>query len=374
MSAAEKARILAIDVGAGTTDVLLTQPGEPLENAVKLVVPSRTRVVAAEIDEATARGRAVAFDGPTMGGGACAAAMKRHVAAGLPFLATPEAALTFADDLERVRADGVTVVPEIEIIPRLGALSQSSVVIRSGDLGLATFAQALTLLGVDASCVDAVAIAAQDHGFSPSRSNRVVRFALWEAAIAARRHLNELFYAPAEIPADLTRLQAVARQAQSLAHGMPVLVADTGPAALYGALPNNIDNAVLVNIGNGHTFCVVALERRFTGVFEHHTSCLTRDRLEEYLRRFLKGRLTTEEVLADGGHGAMLDSGAVASVTELPILVTGPRRELLRGTTLAAEFAAPHGDMMLTGCFGLRRAVLDRFGAQLPPSERPSHQ
>ena len=61
-------------------------------------------------------------------------------------------------------------------------------------------------------------------------------------------------------------------------------------------------------------------------------------------------------------------------LTELPILVTGPRRELLRGTTLAAEFAAPHGDMMLTGCFGLRRAVLDRFGAQLPPSERPSHQ
>ncbi len=40
--------------------------------------------------------------------------------------------------------------------------------------------------------------------------------------------------------------------------------------------------------------------------------------------------------------------------------MTGPRRELLAGGGLPAEFAAPHGDMMLTGCFGLLRALRER--------------
>ena len=44
----------------------------------------------------------------------------------------------------------------------------------------------------------------------------------------------------------------------------------------------------------------------------------------------------------------------------LPLIVTGPRRELLAGSELPLEFAAPHGDMMLTGCFGLLRALRER--------------
>ena len=44
----------------------------------------------------------------------------------------------------------------------------------------------------------------------------------------------------------------------------------------------------------------------------------------------------------------------------MPLIVTGPRRELFAGSSQPAEFAAPHGDMMLTGCFGLLRALQDR--------------
>jgi hypothetical protein len=33
---------------------------------------------------------------------------------------------------------------------------------------------------------------------------------------------------------------------------------------------------------------------------------------------------------------------------------------MLRATGLALEFAAPHGDMMLTGCYGLLRAARER--------------
>ena len=52
--------------------------------------------------------------------------------------------------------------------------------------------------------------------------------------------------------------------------------------------------------------------------------------------------------------------GAGAGAKAAPIVVTGPRRDLLRGSGLAAEFAAPHGDMMLTGCYGLLRALRER--------------
>jgi uncharacterized protein (DUF1786 family) len=357
------ARVLAMDVGAGTTDILLTRPGQPLENAVKLVVPSRTQVVAAQIDQATARGQAIVFYGPTMGGGACAAAARRHLAAGLPLLATEEAALTFSDNLVRVQESGVTLVDESELTARLGALPQGSVVLRSGDVPPEALGASLALLGADRE-FDAVAVAVQDHGFSPYESNRAVRFALWEAAVTEKRRLAELFFTPAEIPARLTRLRAAARQAEQLAAGAPVLAADTGPAALYGALPAGDDDAVLVNIGNGHTFCVVALDGRLVGVYEHHTGLLTRERLEHDLRRFLAGTLDGAEVLADGGHGAVMAPAAAArAALPLPILVTGPRRALLEGSSLPYEFAAPHGDMMLTGCFGLLRAVRERFSA-----------
>ena len=46
MTPAAQAGVLAVDVGAGTSDILVTRPGQPLENAVKLVVPSATQVAA----------------------------------------------------------------------------------------------------------------------------------------------------------------------------------------------------------------------------------------------------------------------------------------------------------------------------------------
>ncbi len=362
LGAGSGARILAVDVGTGTADILLTLPGEPLENAVKLVVPSRTQVVGAQIAAATRRQQTVLLSGPTMGGGACGAAMKRHLAAGLAFVATEEAALTFADDLDKVRALGARIVGEEALAGLAARMPDESVArVRSGDLDPGALRDALDLLGAD-PCFDAVAIAVQDHGFSPHSSNRVFRFAFWEAALRERRPIGGLFYDAADAPADFTRLRAAAALATELAGDGPALVADTGPAALYGALPDGVTDAVLVNVGNGHTICVVTLGGRLAGVFEHHTSALDGPRLEDYLHRFLAGRLDNDEVRNEGGHGAVMAS-AVRSVdlAGLPVYATGPRRSLLAGSTLPLRYAAPHGDMMLTGCFGLLRALHDRY-------------
>ena len=114
-----------------------------------------------------------------------------------------------------------------------------------------------------------------------------------------------------------------------------------------------------MNVGNGHTIAVVARERRLAGVFEHHTGALDGAGLATRLRRFLAGSLGNDEVRNDGGHGCVL----AAPVPEgLPLIVTGPRRGMLSGSSLPLQFAAPHGDMMLTGCFGLLRAVRERQG------------
>ncbi len=361
-SAAQPAGVLAIDVGAGTSDILLTRPGQPLENAVKLVVPSATQVAGARIAAATARGQTVVFRGPVMGGGAVTMAMKAHLAAGHAFVATESAAASFADDLDRVRALGARVVGEgaaDEVLRRMPA--DAAVEVFSGDLDAAALTQALRLLGVEPA-FSAVALAVQDHGYAPGSSNRVLRFSLWEQAVAERRPIGDLFYEAAAVPPALTRLRAAADAAAALAGGVPTLVADTGPAALYGALPDGVGDAVLVNVGNGHTVCLLAREGRVAGVFEHHTSCLDGPGLELRLRRWLAGDLTSEEVRADHGHGAVLASGAAGDdPSQLPLIVTGPRRDLLDGSGLPAEFAAPHGDMMLTGCFGLLRALVERL-------------
>ena len=60
---------------------------------------------------------------------------------------------------------------------------------------------------------------------------------------------------------------------------------DTGAAGIWGALedPRVAERAergaILVNIGNMHTFAVLLRGRRMLGLFEHHTHLLTTGRL-----------------------------------------------------------------------------------------------
>src|SRR5512138_832636 len=99
--------LLAIDVGAGTQDILLYREDIPLEGSTKMVLPSQTIIVGGRIEQARAKGKDIFLRGPTMGGGASTAAIRWHLAAGLKVYATPLAAATINDNLERVKALGV---------------------------------------------------------------------------------------------------------------------------------------------------------------------------------------------------------------------------------------------------------------------------
>lgn len=340
------APVLCLDVGMGTNDLLLWQPGERGENQIHLVLPSTTRVLAGEIARVTRQGRGLVLRGELMGGGPSAKAVRRHLEAGLPVYAEPAAAQTLDDDLDEVRALGITLVDESEAAILVGRGNAEA---RMGDLRLRELLDGLEKLG--APRPEALAVAAQDHGQAPAGvSDRVFRFRVWATLLERSRRLADLFYLPQEVPRELTRLQAVTR----LVGGrLPLVVADTGPAALWGAyLAAKSSRVLAVNYGNGHTLASLVEEERLSGLFEHHTDRLSPAGAEAYLRRFAAGELTGEEVFRDGGHGALAVDRPF-SLEEVEVSVTGPGRERFREIGLKQQEASIHGDMMITGCWGL---------------------
>lgn len=340
-------RVLAVDVGMGTSDILLHDDSRRGENQTHLIVPSATQVVAAEIRAATARGADVVFRGGLMGGGPNTSAAREHLGAGLSFYAEPSAARTFSDDLAEVEAMGVAIVEEDEAaaLERRGATS-----VRGGDVRLDDLERALRLLG-ETTPVDGLAVAVQDHGEAPGGvSDRVFRFQKLVEALGRSRRLRDQFYAAGTVPAHFTRLRSAALCVAR--PGIPVVVGDTGPSALWGAALTSSEPCVVINYGNGHTLMAVVRDERLDGLFEHHTGRLDRERMADYIDRFLAGALASEEVLADGGHGC-LPVDTPVEPGSLRVLVTGPNRGRFLGLTEREVEASIHGDMMLTGCYGL---------------------
>ena len=107
-------RILAVDVGTGTQDILLFESGKTIENCFKMVMPSPTVIVAERIKRATERGQPILLTGVTMGGGPCHWAARDHALAGFAVAVTPQAARTFDDDLTMVEQMGFEILDDAE--------------------------------------------------------------------------------------------------------------------------------------------------------------------------------------------------------------------------------------------------------------------
>ncbi len=64
----EQKDTLVVDVGSGPQDVLVYQAGNNIENCPKLVMPSRTQLVAGQIRRSTQQGYSIYLYGHVMGG------------------------------------------------------------------------------------------------------------------------------------------------------------------------------------------------------------------------------------------------------------------------------------------------------------------
>src|SRR5438552_2087106 len=342
-------RILCIDVGTGTQDILLFDSSQEIENNIQLVMPSPTEIVARRVRVATAAGHTLLLTGVTMGGGPGAWAVEDHIKAGLPVYATPDAGRTFDDDLERVIDMGVEIVSEDELDAmwvRLNPLVATLIAMR--DVDLPAIDSALEAFDEPAE-YDALAVAVFDHGAAPpGYSDRRFRFDYisrqmqdWGAEPVDRA--LAAFAAPAaDVHPDLTRLLAVAATiADSTRSHLPLLLMDTGPAALLGALGDPIvrraadDNALFVNVGNFHTLAFHIVGGRIRALFEHHTGLVDGPKVVRLLEQLACSTLSNAEVFDDSGHGALSLppnpnlQDAPSAVTMCA--VTGPRRSMLEG-------------------------------------------
>ena len=297
-------------------------------------MPSATQVAGARIAAATARGQTVVFRGPVMGGGAVTQAMKAHLAAGHAFVATESAAASFADDLDKVRALGARVVGDgaaDEVLRRLPAGAAAEVA--SGDLDAAALAEALRLLGVEPAFA-AVAVAVQDHGYAPGGSNRVLRFSLLGAAVEERRPIGDLFYDAAAVPPELTRLRAAAdaaggprrRRAGARGRHRPC-------GALRGACRPASTTPCWSTSATATPSACSPSRAAWPACSSTTRRASTARASSGACAAGWPATCTSDEVRADHGHGAVLAAGA-ADRLGLPLIVTGPRRELLAGSEL----------------------------------------
>lgn len=334
---AEPETFLIIDVGTGTQDILVYRKEEPVERSLKMVLPSPTVIKAGEIRKATEAKRPVFLDGYTMGGGPIARSIRAHLQAGYRAYATEEAAKTFHDNLEKVQSMGIEIV---DSDPGGDVIS-----VDTTDYMEAELRGVFTSFGIPYPKQKAFAI--QDHGFSPDVSNRIFRFKLIRESLEnGNWHVDTMVNDPPR--SEMTRMRSLISQVPGS------LVIDTGPAALLGMLcdpwvrSKTSDGILLVNAGNGHTLSATIHEETICGLFEHHTFTLTPEKLNLYLKKLRLGTLTDEEIFASGGHGAVVRESLETDM----IAVTGPNRRMLLPR---AYQAAPFGDMMLTGCFGVLR-------------------
>lgn len=337
-------KFLAIDVGMGTQDILLYDCTKSIENCCKMVLPSQTQIIAKRIADCTRSKKDIVLVGETMGGGPSSTAVWRHIKADLGVFATERAALTLNDDLEKVRRAGVQIVSEQE------ASGLKAERIEMCDVDRPAINKMLALFGIEMP--DRFAVAVQDHGYSPDHSNRIFRFDHFRDLMENEATLDTFVYR-GNIPHRFTRMKAVERTLPG------ALLMDTGAAAIRGALldENAISPYIVVNIGNGHTLAWVLDGNRLIALFEHHTHDMTAGKIDDHLKRLCSGTLDFKEVFDDGGHGCFVKE-AVGFENIGSILVTGPRRSIMRDSQLKVHFAAPFGDMMLTGCFGLMDAYI----------------
>jgi len=358
-------KILTVDIGTGTQDIFLYDSRLDIENGFKLVLPSPTMIVHRRIKAATQSRTPILLTGHQMGGGPSAWAAEAHARAGLLVYATEDAALTLDDELNKVEAMGIKLISENES----NRLPSEVLHIELRDFDFEAIAGTFGRFGMSLRDLDAAVVAVFDHGAAPAGiSDRKFRFDYIDQRIRDKNSLSAFAYLSSEIPQSMSRLQSVANSVRGL--DFPLIVMDTAPAAILGATFDPVvakrDIKLIANIGNFHTLAFRLGQNGIEGVFEHHTGEINLQKLESLLRALADGSLKNKDVFDDKGHGALIYGKETYKFgkDEFDVIVTGPRRSMFLGggidkPTLKPYFAAPFGDMMIAGCFGMLAAAAD---------------
>jgi len=358
-------KLLAVDIGAGTEDVLLyDDENTSVENCVKMVLPSPSRVFADRVRAATRFRRSLFLRGDVIGGGAVTSALRGHLDAGLRVIMTETAAYTVRNDLDEVKDLGIEVIREDQ------PPSFDGETVTLEEVNLTLLNQFLLNFDETLSDVDGVAIAVQDHGVFPKgTSNRRFRIQKMRELLEANPRPESFVFHGARVPPCFLRMRSAVQASRRQLPNADVFVMDTAPAAVLGCVCDPVardaDPLLAVNVGNGHTMAALIEHGRIIGLMEHHTRSLNAGNIAPLLRAFAEGCLTDDAVFSDGGHGLFLLDEAPSFARIEAIVATGPNRSLLAQTKLPVHFATPAGDVMMTGPLGLVEGA-KRLGSGYP--------
>jgi uncharacterized protein (DUF1786 family) len=339
-------KILAVDIGAGTQDILLFDSQKKIENCISFVLPTPNRIFAEKLKAIESH---VYIHGDTIGGGSLGRAILRHIQKRYRVVMDESAAYSIRNDLDEVRSMGIEVgdKPETDHFEEL----------EIREINLSLFERFLSNFGEDLQA-DVIALAVQDHGVSPKGvSDRAFRFENMERMLRKDNRPETFYFSEVTIPDYYLRMRSAVKAVRRDSTA-PVLLMDTAFSAILGCLEEAGGHSLIVNVGNGHTIAALLIEKKIEGLYEHHTHELTPEKMEHDLRLFVRGELDGKKVFEENGHGAI-------TLKPLPgvfsVFVTGPNRDLFRKTSFKFIYAAPGGNTMMTGPMGLVRATRYRF-------------
>ncbi len=349
-------KILTIDIGAGTMDVLYFDTESELH--YKAVVRSPVRTIAERV--LAAKGKLLIV-GREMGGGAVSQAVKQR-AGDEQVVISESAAMTLSYDLDKVRALGLQVVDD-EHSDKLLAGGDYTVVALA-DLELDRIQSIVEAMGVPFE-FDVVGVCVQDHGVAPAGVSHLdYRHNHYRPVLDARPSPDALLFRAEDVPEDMSRLRAVRDVAGSLPCPS-VYVMDSGMAAILGATLDTrvqaCERAIVLDVATSHTVAACFDGDELCAFVEYHTKDIRQEKMDSLLQELADGQLEHAQILAEGGHGAYTRRALGFDSVEI-ILSTGPRRSLLAGSRHDIVAGAPLGDNMMTGTVGLLEAIRRREG------------
>ena len=246
------------------------------------------------------------------------------------------------------------------------ATIKNTAVITLGDLESPRIEQIVKSFGVPYA-FDAVAICAQDHGvpdpghFASGFSPQYVRGAPDPKTLSAYAA-----FSVRSVPDTMNRLKSIADSAEQLP-AAEVYVMDSGMAAILGA---SLDDKcrqkkrfLVLDIATSHTVGAAMAGEEIAGFFEYHTQDITLEKLEDLLRDLADGKLSHQQILSEGGHGAFLRQ-ALDSAPSKPLSQRAPNVKCLLNPSCRLNLGAPWGDNMMTGTVGLLEALRRHKGLE----------
>ncbi len=352
---------LLIDIGAGTMDILFWDDASGLH--YKAVARSPVPHLAERINKCSGD---ILITGMEMGGGDITRVLKEKAQAHRVVI-SEEASATLHHDRKRIAAWGVEVVKEKEAQELLSNSQFTRFV--TTDVDRTRLENIVKGLGVPFE-FDVVGICAQDHGVPPQGVSHLdYRHQLFTAVLDKDPHAYALLYEKDAVARTMNRLNSIAGSAQNLP-AKEVFVMDSGMAAIQGAsldyLAMGRECVAVLDVATSHTVGATVVNGEIAGFFEYHTSEINSARVDRLLKDLADGKLSHQQILDEGGHGAYLRR-AVGFDNVEAIIATGPKRGLLTESRLPITYGAPMGDNMMTGTLGLLSAIRTRKGLkQLP--------